>query len=97
MVQTISSDYESVVLRLELSSTGTAPLTHVEVEFHSPNPAFLNLTHPNLYPGATVDLTLSNLDDATTYNVTLAVYNNGGKGQATPRIQVTTGESNCIG
>lgn len=95
-VEFISSDYDSVLLRIALSSEGTAPLTQLEVQFHSPEIHLLNITKPNLFPGHTVEVTLSGLEDGTAYVISFAAYNYGGKGMPSQQIKVTTGEWPCI-
>lgn len=88
----VSSDTNSVVLRLVLSTVGTAPLTHLELEILSPEYHVLNITEYVLILGGTVDLTLYDLQDGTTYVISIAVHNYGGKGVPSQLLQVNTGE-----
>ena len=94
-VDLISSDYEFVVLRLQLSAVGTTPLTAVGVEFHSPYLDSANVSHLQLYPGHSVEVTVLDLEEDTEYTVTLAVFNYGGKGMPSQHITFTTSKNDA--
>lgn len=90
----VSSDYDSVLLRVVLPTVGTAPLIGVEVEFYSPDHSdALNVTVPSINFGSTVDVTISDLQDGTEYIISLAVYNYGGKGTPSRPIKASTCKS----
>lgn len=89
----VSSDYDSVLLRVLLPSVGTAPLTRVEVEFLQPDSNTVNVTVPGVDLGVSVEVTLLDLQDGTEYTVSVAVYNLGGKGTSSQQLKVATGES----
>ena len=94
-VTVVSSTYDSVKVRLVLSSIGTAPLTRVEAEFHAPSEEEgrrVNTTLWQVDPGDTVTITLSDLQDNTLYSLSFAVYNYGGRGMPSQQIEITTGE-----
>lgn len=93
-VEFVSSDYNSVLLRVVLPTVGTAPLTQLEVEFFQSDNVAVNLTVPGMDVGASVALTVPDLQDGTEYNISVAVYNYGGKGMPSQLIKVVTSESN---
>ncbi len=91
----MSSTYDRVELEVILSSEGTLPLTHVEAEFHGPpehEGRRVNTTLLQVDAGDSVQVTLSDLQEDTIYNVSFAVYNYGGKGPSSKSIKFTTGE-----
>lgn len=91
----VSSDYDSVLLRVVLPTVGTVPFIAVEVEFYSPDHSgAVNVTVSGIM--STVNVTLLNLQDGTEYIISLAVYNYGGRGTPSGPIKVATCKSKLM-
>ena len=87
----VTSDYNSVTLRISLSDNGATPLLTVEVYLQSDHQGnqTSNVTadSTSLVPGNDVDVVVPDLVDGTEYSMTVAIYNYGGIG--TPSYMIT--------